>query len=386
MPTNRDTLDECAKQLHQLRREIAGRGFEPLCQDLMGRLTRYDGPTRPATDAWWKKVLGEDYLTLSQHEDRWLVYDYVTAFSLFQDLKQAYRALAEAQERDKLFRWRVKQFVKKLPDVMGMVSGASSLVEALLPGTPPSAELSSPSLRFTNRIGMKFVWIPAGVFLMGSPGSDREAHRNEKPRHRVHITRAFYLGKYPVTQAQWQAVMGNNPSRFKGDLSRPVDTVSWNDAQEFIRKLNRMEGNSRYRLPTEAEWEYACRADSATRYGFGNKVRRLGEYAWYEESYQPGGTQPVGQKRPNAWDLYDMHGNVWEWVQDRYGEDYYPNSPVHDPEGPATGARRVLRGGDWSDPARHVRSAVRDADDPGDCRALLGFRCLSSGGEPASGA
>jgi len=386
MSTNRDTLDACAKQLRQLRREIAGRGFEPLRQDLLDRLTRYDGPTHPATDTWWREVVGEDYLTRRQHEDMRLVYDYVTAFSIFQDLKQAYRALAEEQERDKLFRWQVKQLVKKLPDVMGMVSDASSLVEALLPATPLSPGTFSPSLRFTNKIGMEFMWIPAGVFLMGSPDSDHEAHPNEKPAHWVHISQSFYLGKYPVTQAQWQAVMENNPSRFKGDLHRPVDTVSWKDAQEFIRKLNRMESYGHYRLPTEAEWEYACRAGSATLYCFGNKIRRLGEYAWYEGSYEPGGTHPVGQKRPNAWDLYDMHGNVWEWVQDRYDPDYYSNSPVHDPQGPAAGARRVLRGGDWSDPARYARSAVRDADDPDDCRELLGFRCLSSGREPVSGA
>jgi len=388
MSTNRDTLDEYAKQLRQLRREIAGRGFETLRQDLLDRVTRYDGPTRVATEAWWEEVLGKDHLALRQHGNMRLVYDYVTAFSIFQDLKQAHQALAEEQERDKLFRWQVKQLVKKIPDVMGVVSGAYALVKALVPDTPPSSEMVSP-LSFTNKIGMEFVWIPAGAFLMGSPDADREARSNEKPAHPVHLTQSFYLGKYPVTQAQWQAVMGNNPSRFKGNLHRPVDTVSWNDAQEFLRKLNRMDSYGRYRLPTEAEWEYACRAGSATIYCFGDGARHLGEYAWYEASYESGGTHPVGQKRPNAWDLYDMHGNVWEWVQDRYDADYYSNSPVHDPEGPDAGVRRVLRGGDWSDPARYARAAVRDADDPGDCRALLGFRgfrCLSSGRELASGA
>ena len=170
--------------------------------------------------------------------------------------------------------------------------------------------------------------------------------------------------------------MGNNPSRFKGDLHRPVDRGSWNDAQEFLRDLNRMEASCGYRLPTEAEWEYACRAGSATRYCFGNDERRLGEYAWYGAN-AGGKTHPVGQKRPNAWALYDIHGNVWECVQDWYDRDYYRHSPIVDPQGPDAGAYRVDRGGSWSDDAQVVRAAFRGGDDAD--IDLLGFRCVNSG-------
>jgi formylglycine-generating enzyme required for sulfatase activity len=186
-----------------------------------------------------------------------------------------------------------------------------------------------------NSIGMAFVWIPAGTFIMGSPDSDPDARGNEKPAHRVTISKPFYIGKYPVTQAQWEAVMGENPSRFKGDLNRPVEQVSWDDVQAFIRKINERESTFPCRLPTEAEWEYACRAGTTARYSFGDDERQLGDYAWYDEN-AGGKTHPVGQRKPNAWGLYDMHGNVWEWMQDRYGD--YPSGAVTDPAGPDPGA------------------------------------------------
>jgi formylglycine-generating enzyme required for sulfatase activity len=147
----------------------------------------------------------------------------------------------------------------------------------------------------TNSIDMEFILIPAGEFLMGSNDGDND----EKPVHKVTISEPFYLGKYQVTQAQWEALMGNNPSYFKGDSNRPVEKISWNDAQEFIRKLNEKEGSSKYRLPTEAEWEYACRAGTTTAYSLGDDPRQLGEYAWYDENSK-GETHPVGQLRPNA--------------------------------------------------------------------------------------
>ena len=161
--------------------------------------------------------------------------------------------------------------------------------------------------------GMEFVLIPAGKFMMGSDSGES----NGKPVHEVRISKAFYLGKHEVTQGQWQKVMGNNPSIFKGDAILPVENVSWEDVQEFIHKLNAKEGDTKYRLPTEAEWEYAARARTATIYSFGNDERQLGEYAWYFPN-SGNKTHPVGQKKPNAWGLHDMHGNVWEWVQDCY--------------------------------------------------------------------
>lgn len=169
-----------------------------------------------------------------------------------------------------------------------------------------------PSL--VNSIGMQFVLIPAGEFQMGS----ETGYNDEKPVHTVRLTRPFYLGQYPVTQGQWQAVMGNNPSHFTSDPNRPVEYVSWDDVHQFIAKLNAREGVKLYRLPTEAEWEYAARARATTAYRFGSDEQQLAAYAWYDRN-SGSTTHPVGQKQPNAWGLCDMHGNVWEWVQDWYG-------------------------------------------------------------------
>jgi formylglycine-generating enzyme required for sulfatase activity len=223
----------------------------------------------------------------------------------------------------------------------------------------------------TNSIGMEFVPIPAGEFVMGSPDSDGEARETEKPQHKVIISRPFYLGKYVATQAQWEAVMGNNPSRFKG-RSNPVEMVSWDDVQEFIRKLNEKEGTDKYRLPTEAEWEYAARAGTTSVYSFGDDFEDLERYGWYDD--ESGSTHPVGQKEPNGWGLYDMHGNVNEWVLDWYGR--YPGSPATDPQGPASGVDRIYRGG-----AGRSRSATRGIFPPGGRDDALGFRLAFSPGQ-----
>src|SRR5262249_32428411 len=155
------------------------------------------------------------------------------------------------------------------------------------------------------------------------------------------ISQPFYLGKYAVTQEQWEKVMGTNPSYFTGDSNRPVEQVSWEDVQYFIWRLTAKEDGASYRLPTEAEWEYACRDGSTASYCFGDDPSELGEYAWYKEN-AGGQPHPVGRLKPNAWGLYDMHGNVFEWVQDWYGE-YAPES-VTDPRGPTLGSSRVVRG------------------------------------------
>jgi formylglycine-generating enzyme required for sulfatase activity len=215
---------------------------------------------------------------------------------------------------------------------------------------------------------MEFVLIPAGTFMMGA----EDGESDERPVHQVTISRPFYLGKYEVTQAQWQAVMGNNPSLFQGDPKLPVEQVWWTDVQDFLRKLNAKEGGNRYRLPTEAEWEYAARAGSTTAYGFGSDASRLGEYAWYRDN-SGGKTRPVGQLKPNAWGLYDMHGNVMEWVQDWYGR--YPAESVTDPQGPASGSHRMRRGGAWNSVATVCRSANRYSV-PGFRDDFLGLRLV----------
>ena len=217
----------------------------------------------------------------------------------------------------------------------------------------------APPQTYLNSIKMEFVRVPAGVFFMGSQDYE-EGSSKEKPRHEVHITKPFYLGKYEVTQRQWLAVMGTeHPSNFSSP-DRPVDEVSWNDVQLFIQKLNELEREGSYRLPTEAEWEYAARAGSETAYSFGDnsKSKPLTEYAWYELNAEKQ-SHPVGTLQPNAWGLYDMHGNISEWVQDLYGKNYYAISPKEDPMGPATGRKRVVRGGSWIHQAYSCRSAFR---------------------------
>jgi len=166
--------------------------------------------------------------------------------------------------------------------------------------------------------------------------------------------------------------MGDNPSHFKGPKN-PVETICWNDCQKFVEKLNAKVRGGKFSLPTEAQWEYACRAGSTTRYCFGDEESGLGEYAWYGEN-AGGKTHPVGEKKPNAWGLYDMHGNVWEWCQDWCNSGYYANSPTDDPMGPSGGAYRVVRGGTWDGPARNCRSAGRGSFVPGYRHDYLGFR------------
>ena len=189
-----------------------------------------------------------------------------------------------------------------------VLTGVLLLVGFLITAGTLAAQ-TIPEKTLTNSMGMEFVLIPSGTFKMGSDTGDAD----ERPVHQVTISKAFYMGKYEVTQGQWQAIMANNPSASPGDANRPVDQVAWNDVQTFLSKLNAMEGGQQYRLPTEAEWEYAARAGSTTIFSFGNDPKQLGEYAWYRGNAQRH-PHPVGQKRPNAWGLYDMLGNVWEWV------------------------------------------------------------------------
>jgi formylglycine-generating enzyme required for sulfatase activity len=230
----------------------------------------------------------------------------------------------------------------------------------------------------TNSVGMKFRLIQPGTFMMGSPESEAGRYSDEG-QHQVTLTNLYSMGIYPVTQSEYQRLMGSNPSQFKGDC-HPVEQVSWEDATEFIKKLNGLSEERTagrfYRLPTESEWEYACRAGSSTAYCFGENEARLGEYAWYGKN-SGNKTHPVGQKKPNAWGLYDMHGNVWEWCSDWYGD--YPSGAVTDPTGPSTGSCRVHRGGSWGSVALDCRSAnPRSRGGPSNRNCNLGFRLALS--------
>ncbi len=262
--------------------------------------------------------------------------------------------------------------------------------------------------------GESYVQIKPGDFLMGTQAEPRkpgdfvdEVESRERPQHRVLITKAFELGRYEVTQEQWQAVMDANPSSFKG-AKLPVTNVSWHDVQEFIKRLQPLDDKHTYRLPTKAEWEYACRAGSAGNFsgeefkagdeeakGRERKRERKGrkpavrerseedepeEYAknlktmgWFSANAfnHP---HPVGQLKPNDWGLYDMHGNVWEWCQDWY--DFYREGPAEDPPGPAGGTMKINRGGSWQTPAFLCRSAMRGYDLPTERNSLIGFRLV----------
>jgi formylglycine-generating enzyme required for sulfatase activity len=231
---------------------------------------------------------------------------------------------------------------------------------------------------FTNSIGMKFVLIPAGSFMMGSP-PDESSRGDDERQHRVTLTKGFYMGVTEVTQRQWRQIMGNNPSHFQDcGAECPVEFVSWNDCQEFVQRLNQSEVGNGYRLPTEAEWEYACRAGSITGFANGSITQtgcghdaNLDVMGWYcgNSGKKP---HPVAQRKPNAFGLYDMHGSIWEWCQDWYG--IYPSGHVSNPTGPSSGSYRVLRGGGWHEDVEGCRSATRVGRSPGSMAGTIGFR------------
>jgi len=255
--------------------------------------------------------------------------------------------------------------------------------------------------KITNSIGMTFVYIKPGTFMMGSP-SGEPGRFDKETQHQVTLTKGFYMGKTEVTVGQWRAfikdagykteaetrgdeyawislserIYWDNPGFAQLD-NHPVTCVSWNDAQAFIKWLNRKDG-SRYRLPTEAEWEYAARAGSKSAFSGGEITKTdcthdpiLDDLGWYCGNAR-GKTHPVAQKNANSWGLYDMQGNVWEWCQDRYGD--YPSGSVTDPAGPLSGQFRVFRGGSGFFSAMYCRSASRDGNSPGERNGGLGFR------------
>lgn len=225
---------------------------------------------------------------------------------------------------------------------------------------------------------LEMVLIPAGTFMMGSPSNEQDRDSDEGPQHQVTLTQSFYLGKYEVTQAQWRAVMGSNPASGYGvGNDYPVYSVSWNDCQTFIDRLNQM-GQGTFSLPTEAEWEYACRAGTTTRFYWGDdpSYTRINDYCWYSGNNNPSGTKEVGLKLSNAWGLFDMSGNVYEWCSDWYGS-YSSNAQI-DPTGSTGGSFRVFRGGSWFNSARFCRSAYRHYSSPDYSSGALGFRLQRS--------
>jgi formylglycine-generating enzyme required for sulfatase activity len=248
---------------------------------------------------------------------------------------------------------------------------------------------AAPRKTISNKLGMEFAFVPAPAapFTMGSRlgleelvkrfGGSEALYKGEKPFRAVKIGRPFYLQTKPVTQGQWQRVMGDNPASFKDCGEEcPVETISWDDARQFVAKLNQMEGAARYRLPSEAEWEYALRAGSDAEFHFGEDTARLGEFAWFA-SNSGNRTHPVGRKKPNAWGLFDMTGNVWEWVED----DWHPGYDGAPPDGSARvetqrASARVVRGGAWGVVARYCRSAARFYENPAARKPYVGLRLV----------
>ena len=314
-------------------------------------------------------------------------------------LKRQARERAEQESKEKFASLMVQARANKEKgkEALGLLEEALKLYPGNIEALALQKKIrgyfdQNPGDIMTNSIGMKLVWIPPGDFMMGtSPPSSfseaRQYYSSQAPKHQVKISKGFQMGAHEVTEAQWQSVMGTNPSPFRGDL--PVVKVSWNDAIVFCNKLSEKEGLEPvyvieekevlvrdstkgllglgakpekrekvtivefhtaargYCLPTEAQWEYACRAGTRTRYSFGDNDSSLGEYAWHERN--SGQTRrPVGQKQPNPFGLYDMYGNVWEWCSDWKDDGYYSKSPSVDPQGPNTGTSRVLRGGSWT--------------------------------------
>ena len=275
-------------------------------------------------------------------------------------------------------------------DVLGKAASAQAVVAV---PKKPSAIVPSVAIKATptrqldlgGGLQLELILIQAGTFLMGSPASEAERSSDET-QHEVTLTQPFYLGKYPVMQAQWRAVMGNNPSHFRGD-NLPVEMVSWEDAQSFCQKVRQKTGQA-FCLPTEAQWEFACRAGTSTPFHFGRilnstQANCAGNHPYGTTQKGPylEKTSPVGSYPANAWGLHDMHGNVWEWCQDRYGD--YRRQSVIDPRGPEVASSCVNRGGCWGSEAANCRSASRGRDVSSRRFNWNGFRlALSSSGIP----
>ena len=284
--------------------------------------------------------------------------------------------------------------VHRIGRTAALVAGAVVLAAAGLScgdASQPGPSSGAPPV-VTTKSGIPMVAVPGGWFVMGS-GAGRET---DEPPHRVRVS-PFLIDRYEVAQDDFARLMGRNPSRWKEGRC-PVEQIRWKDAAEFCNARSRLEGfppaydpetgacdfeGGGYRLPTEAEWEYACRAGTQTEFGFGDAPSQLVKAGWLKDT-RVRRPQPVGLKEPNGWGLYDMHGNVWEWCNDFYAKAYYGGSPETDPRGPPRGETRVLRGGCWNSRAEKCRSAYRNNEDPGytdacfapDVSGFVGFRCV----------
>ena len=265
---------------------------------------------------------------------------------------------------------------KVIPTCLGIFTSAALL---LAPGSA-HCDPGDP-VEITTPFGIQMVQLPAGLLVMGQ----KDGQVDEQPMHEVNV-KSFLIDKFEVTQREYERLMGTNPSRWKSP-NNPAEQVRWSDAARYCNARSEEEGlqpcfdlvtwecdfsANGYRLPTEAEWEYACRAGTTTPRFFGTKLEKLKLFAWYKEN-SAGRPRPIGKKLPNPWGLHDMYGNVWEWCYDLYDVDYYQMSPANNPQGTETGATRVVRGGSWDSPADQCRSAIRYHEDPGYVDICFGY-------------
>jgi formylglycine-generating enzyme required for sulfatase activity len=310
-----------------------------------------------------------------------------------------------------------KKIITKKPEVSKKVEPIQIKDRNNEPPIVESSSSNSPKKTITNSIGIKFQYIPEGEFMMGLSPGDSNGWEDEKPSHRVEISHPFYIGRYPVTQEEWTRVMGDKPFYFQNaGRTAPAEYISWNRVQEFLKKLNEMEsrdgsrGKLKYRLPTEAEWEYGARAGTTSELYIGklekngyfeskpldrigwfagnsiatyegaretDEIAKNKEWEYYKDApHKKIGPQPVGKKEPNPWGLYDTIGNVWEWCEDWFSEDYYGKSEIIDPKGPNNGEKKVVRGGSWRSNARRCRVSRRNGNAPDLEYDYYGFRLL----------
>jgi formylglycine-generating enzyme required for sulfatase activity len=415
------------------REELQGKGIDEAGVEVLGRclavkherrwadagelLRQLEGLHEPGDDGPEEEELGDDPLDTAARLRRSLARaqegltkamalaeerrDYLGAVKVLERLPEPFRdealiaGLRERHETAQMLRRRIRQDSKRM-----QFEGLHGRILEYLKLAPDDEEVRrllevvpyKPGREVNNDVGMRFVLIESGQFLMGSPEHEQGRYHDEGPAHRVSLERPYYLGTHPVTQEQYQRVMGNNPSRFRsvgGQDARlfPVEMVSWEDAAEFCRRLaelpdERARGH-RYRLPTEAEWEHACRANCSGPFTGGNS---LGSEDANFDGRHPYGSRlkgtllrrpsVVGTYRANAFGLYDMHGNVWEWCHDWYGKEWYRRSPETSPSGPKSGEARVLRGGSWQNHGKLCRSAARDSMTPGYRGPAVGFRVV----------
>jgi len=364
---------EVAEALMGLHTAMEAQNLEELIQqhsDIYGRRVRAD---QPALRNCYGNLIAQDILRRTEvsTEKCYIAVEGETATAgpIVYDtphMDEVWRHHRLRREADG--RWRLTHE----GDVSQFVTGFENEGPMCIP-IRKKAFVPKEALRLYNSIGMVFAYVKPGWFKMGSPPYELGSDEDEW-RHRVKLTQGFYMQTTEVTQGQWKAVMGMDPSAFLdcGD-DCPVERVSWCDTQRFIEALNQLEQGVEYRLPTEAEWEYAARAGRSSRFCFGDSEGRLGRYAWYRWNSR-NTTHPVGKKRPNEWGIYDLHGNVLEWCQDWYGS--YPSRLVINPTGPEDGLHRVIRGGSWYDDSHDVRSANRGCEPPDYSFLNVGFRLV----------